>query len=78
MTASLYVREYAVKLVIDSIVKMLSRYTGLYNFAPFVFEFICVHLRVSAARFDFLGVLGVLGGSVFIFDLLRVLCVLRG
>jgi len=50
MTASLYVREYAVKLVIDSIVKMLSRYTGLYNFAPFVFEFICVHLRLSAAE----------------------------
>jgi hypothetical protein len=47
--ASLYVREYAVKLVIDSIVKMLSRYTGIYNFASFVFEFICVHLRLSAA-----------------------------
>jgi hypothetical protein len=49
MAAPFYVREYAVKLVIDSIVKMLSRYTGVYNFAPYVFEFICVHLRSSAA-----------------------------
>jgi hypothetical protein len=38
------------QLVIDSMAKMLSRYTGIYNFAPFVFKFICIHLRSSAAQ----------------------------